>query len=205
MRVEERKVEARQRTRTDYVASPDNRGTRKSVQRVVDTLDFLWTRKKINDHEHNAAQRYRSAWDKIQSTVGGAMDFERARGGGMPGGLIAQPYLAAADEIRQVRVTLGGEDFQIVHRIAGLCYTIQDVAGQMGGTRQAISSRLKKALGRLADFWEMGKRWEGAQRRRLRIYAHRGFEPSELQSTGENVARAKVAHADRRGVRYKKA
>ena len=64
---------------------------------------------------------------------------------------------------------------------------------------------MKKALCRLADYWEMGKRWEGAQRRRLRIYANRGFDPSELQPTGENVSRAKVAHADRRGVRYKKA
>ena len=61
---------------------------------------------------------------------------------------------------------------------------------------------MKKALCRLADYWEMGKRWEGVERRR-KVYAHRSFNPREMRSTGENVARAKIAHADRRGVRCK--
>jgi hypothetical protein len=77
LRVEERQAESRQLTRTVYVPSPHNAGTRNMVQQVVDTVDFLRTRKKINDQEHAAAQRYRSAWD---SSVGGKMDFERARG-----------------------------------------------------------------------------------------------------------------------------
>jgi hypothetical protein len=129
-RVEERKVEARQRTRTIYVSSPDNDGTRNMVQRVVDTIDFLWNRKKINDQEHAAALKYRAAWDMIQSTVGGVMDFERARGGGVPGGMIAPQYLEAADTIKHVVQSSRFADSNLAHVQEGA--GVLDVEG--GGT-----------------------------------------------------------------------
>ena len=202
LRVEERKVEARQRMRTDYVASPNNRGTRNMVQRVVNSLDFLWTRGKLNEHEYNAALRYQAAWECIHSSIGGQIDFERARGGGMPGGSLASAHLAAAGTIKEARKVLGEEEFAIVHRVVALNYAILDVADKLGRNRKTISAHLKKALSKLVDFWELGKCWEGVERRR-RVYAHRGFDPRQMRSTEGNVPRAKVAHADRRGVRYK--
>jgi hypothetical protein len=98
---------------------------------------------------------------------------------------------------------LGPNDYEIVNRVIGLNYNLTEVAGQLGMGRKTISTHLKRALGKLGDYWELGKRWEGVTRRR-KAYVHRGFDPSELKSTGENVARAKVAHADKRGARYSK-
>jgi hypothetical protein len=87
LRVEERQVEARQRTRT--VASPSVAGGVERLKRVVDMLDHLWSRGKLGESEYNAALRYQAAWECIHASVGGSMDFERARGGGVPGGPLA--------------------------------------------------------------------------------------------------------------------
>ena len=43
---------------------------------VVDTLDYLCTRGKLNEREQDTAGIYRSAWDVVQSSIGGQMDFE---------------------------------------------------------------------------------------------------------------------------------
>src|SRR5262249_52963227 len=86
LRVEGRKVEARQRRRTVNVPSPTVPGAVERLQRSVDTIEFLWSRKKLNEIEYDAANIYRSAWDMLQSIVGGQMDFDRVRGGVVPGG-----------------------------------------------------------------------------------------------------------------------
>ena len=78
-RIEKRKVEARQRTRTDYVASPRVAGAVETVKRVVDTLDYLCTRGKLNEREQDAAGIYRSAWDMVQSSIGKEAVVRRAK------------------------------------------------------------------------------------------------------------------------------
>jgi hypothetical protein len=74
--VEERKVEARERTRAVNVPSPRVAGAVETVKCVVDTLDYLCTPGKLNEREQDAAGIYRSAWDMVQSSIGGQMDFE---------------------------------------------------------------------------------------------------------------------------------
>jgi hypothetical protein len=159
LRVEERQVEACQRTRTDYVPSPRVAGAVETVKRVVDTLDYLCSRGKLNEREANAASIYRSAWDMLQSSVGGVMDFGRARGGAVPGGPFAACYLESAAKLAEARQALKGDDLTIVHRVVAQNYSLPDVAGELGKHRHTISNRLKAALGTLADLWKLGKRW----------------------------------------------
>ena len=52
-------------------------GAVETLKRVVDVLDYLWSRGKLGEVEYNAALRYQAAWDCLQSSIGGAMDFER--------------------------------------------------------------------------------------------------------------------------------
>jgi predicted DNA-binding protein (UPF0251 family) len=201
LRVEERQVEA-QRTRIVNVASPSVVGAVETLKRAVDVLDYLCTRGKLNEREQLAAGIYRSAWDMVQSSIGGQMDFERARGGTVPGGPLAVCYLEAAAKLREAEGVLDGDEIKIVRRVVALNYSLSDVAVQLDRHKQTISNRLKAALGKLADLWEQGKRWQGEVGRRPRN-VHRGFNSREMRSTEGNVPRAKVAHADRRGVRYK--
>jgi hypothetical protein len=58
------------------VPSPRVAGAIETVKRVVDTLDYLCTRGKLNEREQDAAGIQRSAWDMVQSSIGGQMDFE---------------------------------------------------------------------------------------------------------------------------------
>ena len=86
---------------------------------------------------------------------------------------------------------MGPNDYEIVNRVIGLNYNLTEVAGQLGMGRKTISTHLKRALGKLGDYWELGKRWEGVTRRR-KAYVHRGFDPSELNFLQPLVGEAEV-------------
>jgi hypothetical protein len=205
LRFDERKVEARQRTRTVNVASPSVPGAVESFKRAVDVLDYFWSRKRLGEQEYNAGLRYQIAWERVTASAGGAMDFEKARGGSVPGGPLTAAYMEAAATIAEARKALEPDELAIVHRVIGLNYNLTDVAGQLELHRTTVSAWLRRALGKLSDYWELGKRWEGITRRR-KAYVHRGFAPGELQASGEAIPRGKnkaVAHASKGTIKYK--
>ena len=98
-------AEARKTAKVN-VASPYSHGIDR-VDRVIDTIEAMHKRKQIDGRQKQAADRLRSAYDVLGGSVGGSMDFERARGGGTPGAPPAPPSLEAAETLRLARATAG--------------------------------------------------------------------------------------------------
>jgi hypothetical protein len=80
-------ISARTPTRTVSVSHPTLGGLTERVERVVDTLDSILKAgpRHLTIRQWQAAQIFRSAYEVLEGAVGNTMDFDRIRGGGLPG------------------------------------------------------------------------------------------------------------------------
>jgi hypothetical protein len=188
------------RTTKVYVPSPRVPGARDQVQKVFDTIEQLWRARKIGDRAYKAAEMFRNAWDRIESVMGNAMDFDRVRsGGGLPGKPPAEAYLEACDRIDDAKTFLYHNDYETVAHVVGKGLSIKQVAPIVNLSMRETSYGLHRALD------EMGKRWvpigERRDEQRAQIFAHRNFDPRAMVSTSSQILRGTVVQADRRGIK----
>lgn len=196
------KPTARAKTAAVYVSSPTVPGHREQVHRVVNTLDNLLKARQISEASYRAGERYRNAWDVLNRSPGGAMDFDRVRGG-IPGSRAPTPAeFVATETISQCRQWLYRTDYEIVHLVVGEGHSIKTAAAVVDKTPDETGRCLRQALNVLAEKWEIDR----TQRRssdKPRITARRFFDPRETASSTEGeIRRGKVAHAGRLGVKF---
>ena len=181
------------------VASPLSPGTTDQVTRVVDTIDAMDRRGQIDHRRWEAADKLRTAWDTVRSSDGGAIDFDRVRGAGLPGSPPIPHLLAASDVVREVKAALYPLDRDIVLLVVCWQKTVAECTILLGPdvgrtSPRRVADRLWTALGVLADLWQ-----PSGGSSRLRAWANPAVAYSaELTE----VERGRTAHADGRRVRH---
>jgi hypothetical protein len=198
---------ARPRSQSVYIPSVTVPGHVDRVERVVDTIDSMFSRKQLTERQHHAAEIYRGAWATIGSSVGGSMDFDRVRGGGLPGQPLAMRYMDAAERLSDAKLKLYTRDREVLELIARDGHSQQHTADILHGgnatraEREDVGRHLRSGLDELAD------RWLGPLYRKEsgRITSQRDFDQTEFEvKTGELQRTGGVAHATRSGVKMRK-
>jgi hypothetical protein len=80
-----------------------------------------------------AAQIFRSAYEILAGACGGSMDFDRVRGGGLPGQPFGERLLHAANRVNEARGMLYAGDYRIITSIAGEGHSIDKCASEIVG------------------------------------------------------------------------
>lgn len=153
------------------VASPTVPGAVERVQKIMDPLSTMFKRKQISERAYLAGDHYRLSYERLHGASGGAMDFERARGGGLPGSPPAPAYLIASEVVSQVRRCLYPQDFAIVYRICVLGMTLREAGENLLRTspsrqqEEDCGRRLREGLGQMADWWFPERHGTGSRMR----------------------------------------
>jgi hypothetical protein len=151
---------ARAKTEKAEVASPTVPGKTHEVDRVVDLLASMYNRRDISQIQFAAGDRYRTAFEMLSASAGGAGDFDRVRGSGEVGGM-ARSYVDAAKSVSDARLRiLYPRDYAVLHRVCVEGKTLEKVANELNSfdtgvkfDRQQIGYMFKSALSQLAAAW----------------------------------------------------
>jgi hypothetical protein len=151
---------ARPKTEAAVVASPTVPGKTQEVDRVVDLLTQMYNRRDISQIQFAAGDRYRTSFEMLSASAGGAGDFDRVRGAGNPSGM-AETYVSAARSVSDAKLRiLYPRDYAVLHRVCVEGKTLERVAKDLSsfdlGTkfdRQTIGYMFKSALSQLAAAW----------------------------------------------------
>lgn len=198
-RARERPITARPRSTIVDVAHPRLPGAVEKVERPFDTIEHMRRSKQLDGRQWQAAAMYRSAWDVLFGSIGGALDFSRARGGGIPGAPPAPHYLAAASRISEAKRILYARDERLVRLIIGDGRTLEESTRLLMRAeptqldKRKAGDRLREALDVLAD------KWLGVAHGKLRKWR----APDAVQPAGEvsEIKPGRVAHVTRAGVK----
>jgi hypothetical protein len=156
---------ARPKTESVDVVVPSLEGkTDQSVtettERVVDLLTQMYNRKDISQVQFAAGDRYRTSFEMLSASSGGAGDFDRVRAGGSGGGM-AISMVAAAEDVRETKLKiLYIRDYAVMHRVCVQGKTFDKVAQELSGgdlgikfDRREIAYMFKSALSQMAAYW----------------------------------------------------
>lgn len=179
-----------QRTERVRVASPYGHGIDR-VDRVVDTLAVMTKRRQLTEPQYHAGLRYRSCYEIIYGQLGGASDFDRARGRGLPGSPPPLTYMQASETVSLVKQVLYPRDYAVVHRVCVEGLTIEECAERLFGStdraaREEAGRHLREGLRELAERWY-------PEKHNAKIRAFRTDKPSA--GDAQSVEPGKVHHA----------
>jgi hypothetical protein len=138
-----------------YVHNPYGNGTN-VVYKIWDPLVAMQKKGQITADQYEAAQRLQFAYETVYGQAGGAMDFDRARGGGSPGAGPAQFYMVASETLRLAKTWLYPRDHAVVYRICIQGMKVADCANLFGEGKEAkleAGRALKRGLSELARRW----------------------------------------------------
>jgi hypothetical protein len=115
------------------------------VERVVDTLDSMLKAgpRHLTIRQWQAGQIFRSAYEVLEGAVGNTMDFDRIRGGGLPGSPPPPRRLFASDRIAEAKDMLYDGDYCIIEKIAGIGYSLERCAGESLGHYPSKADRTR--------------------------------------------------------------
>lgn len=192
-------ISARPRLIDATVDSPTVPGAIERLKRVVDTIEGMYRRKQLgsskdgdlrqmeNERAYRAATRLRNAHDVVYGSIGGQMDFDRVRGGGVPGAPPALHYREAADVLTDARKALLAVQDRVVMLVVCEGYTIEDAAKRIRqsterAVREEIGVILRSALAALAEAWfEPGE----VKRKNVRPYHAPDVDPRSFRYSTE--------------------
>jgi hypothetical protein len=152
-----------------------------------------------------AAQIFRSAYEVLAGACGGSMDFDRVRGGGLPGQPFGERQLHAGGRINEARGMLYSEDYLIITDIAGEGASLDKCASTFYGRHASkadktkVGDRLRIGLDKLADRWV-----PEAKKQPMRTWRPREAVPRSSMEAARGtimVTPNAVAHASPRGVK----
>lgn len=121
------------------------------VQRVVDTVSALKSRRLISERQVRAAERYGAAFNIVATASSGEIGV----GGGGVRTTLSELKLVAAQDINDADRVLGLRDAALMRRVVGEGHSIVDVCGT-GATeaeQRHVGRRFREALETLADHW----------------------------------------------------
>lgn len=193
-------ITGRAPTRRTQVSSPTVPGAVEHVERVSDSIEYL---RKRYPREHRAAERLRASHEVVYGQVGGVMDFERARGGSLPGSPPLPPYLSGAEDLNTAKRILYAVDHTLVTLVACVGMPIDKAAETVlrrkpsRPDKEEMGRRFRIGLNELADeWWSMGAGDKPTDE--VRIWREAGARPTEI-SAGE-VPKARAVHATGRRI-----
>jgi hypothetical protein len=113
----------------------------------------LAARKHINEAQVAAATRFRSLWESMGGAGAGSFDYSREHvdGGGAREPL-TERQIRAGLELKYAREVLGVRAYDIMSKIAGQGYAIQELA-KSHRERTTLTDYLKDGLDELARKW----------------------------------------------------
>lgn len=176
---------ARPATEIVDVHSPNLPGVIERLPRVVDSIEYL--RKKFPT-EHAAALRIRRSYDTITGSVGGAGDFDRVRGRGVPGQGPPRHYLDAGAVILDVEQQADHLGRRLITLVVCEGRTLMDISTARKQC-EFFGLALRISLRSMADFWG----WVDTVDRKIRGFS----SPHSPQPSPAPVVRGKVVHATR--------
>lgn len=152
------------------VHSPTVAGATETLKRVVDTIEALYVRKNLaedkdrdlravnNERAYRAAKRLRNAYDTVQGSIGGSMDFDRVRGGGSLGAPPALHYREAADVLIDAKAQLLAVEHRVLILVVCEGHSIEDTAGRVRksterAAKEEMGHVLRSGLSALAKYW----------------------------------------------------
>lgn len=191
------------------VSHPTVSGAVEQVQRVIDPIESMWRRHQLADRRqpytgrrrYTAAVLFRNAHERLNGSAGGAMDFERARGGGLPGQPPAMPYMTAAERANAVN-KLYELDRQIIVMVVGEGHTLDDTAKAMGEKKEEIGARLRRSLDELADAYRLPREHDNSRDLRHGKFAQRFFDLEDVTTSDASaIIPSRVMQASWRGVK----
>lgn len=127
-----------------------------TVVKIYDSIVAMQKRGQITADQFEAAEKLRIAYDTVHGQAGNAMDFDRSRGGGVPGRMPAQPYMLACEVLRVAKFRLYPRDYAVVFRVCIQGIRVADCGELFGQGREGkleAGRALKRGLSELADLW----------------------------------------------------
>lgn len=132
----------------------------RKIEAVVNTREsvivMLASRGRIDAAQLAAATKFRKLWEAMGGKGAAAIDYGREH---IDGGKISDPIterqIAAADELRGARRTLGAQGFWLISRTCGEGYALPEIVrpGASKRARRAVTDELRACLDRLAELW----------------------------------------------------
>lgn len=195
------------------VDSPTVPGAVERLKRVVDTIETMHKRRQLgcskdeilraveNERGYRAAIRLRSAHAILYGSIGGAMDFDRVRGGGTTGAPPPMPYMEAAEVMRVSKQKLRALDYRVLQVVVCDGHTIEEASEKIRGNaeranREDIGAALRRGLFDLAEMW-----FEPLtiKRRRVRPYHAPDADPRAVRYSAQvgTIERGKTVTATR--------
>lgn len=118
----------------------------------------LKSRKHIDESQFAAATRFRSLWEALGGAGAPAFDYSRepVDGGGSREPL-TERQINAALELKRAQMVLGNRAYDIMSKIAGQGYAIQELASSHR-ERTTLTDYLKDGLDELAREWGYANR-----------------------------------------------
>lgn len=111
---------SRARTERDQVSSPTVPGELEYIDRVIDNISQMVSRKQIDERQGWAAYHYRTCFQMQSAGAGGAMDFDRVRSPNGPAGHPPIIFLDACYFMDRVAGWLSPRAMTVVHHFCGL-------------------------------------------------------------------------------------
>ena len=145
-------VRPRRRIDPVTVHSPYGHGIDR-VSKVFDQLALMFKRKQLSARQFQAGERLQIAADTVYGQAGGAMDFERGRGGTVPGQPPALPYLVASETLSQAKLKLYPRDYATVYRVCVEGAKVDACAELFGHDNREAGRALRRGLDELASLW----------------------------------------------------
>jgi hypothetical protein len=113
----------------------------------------LAARKHINDAQLAAANRFRALWEAMGGAGAGSFDYSREHvDGGGPREPLSERQISAGLELKHAREALGNRAYDIMSKVAGQGYAIQELA-KSHRERTTLTDYLKDGLDELARSW----------------------------------------------------
>lgn len=134
-----------------------------NLTRTVPAASRLRGKNKLDARQSLAADEYRDAYETVRTSLGGVMDFDRARGGSASPPSPAEAALIAGQKLRAVKALVGQRAIIIIEHIVCEGRGIEECARIVYGYRdgQSVASRdvnyigraLREALTEIANAW----------------------------------------------------
>lgn len=180
-------ISARPRTRPDSVSSPTVPGARESLQRVFDTVEWMFRRKQLDERSYRAALRVRTAQETLSGAAGNIMNPDRVRGASLPGSAPHAALLEAAETLLTLndlaaKAALTQNQLRSIILIVCKDNTIEQTSKLLfhgehpRKAREQTGKLFKAALHALAEHW-----WPeqaGSRNTRMRAFLNDDARPS---------------------------
>jgi len=146
-----------------YSKSHDGEGSnpvkiKASVNIKESAITTLAARKLIDDSQKEAADKFRRLWEAMGGAGAGSFDYSRepVDGGGAREPL-TERQIRAGMELKRAQEVLGVRAYDIMSKIAGQGYAIQELA-KTHRERTTLTDYLKDGLDELARTWGYANR-----------------------------------------------